>query len=622
MPPYDVDAVEGLDAPASADAGPEAPAPAEVPGGRVPPRRRARRRLIVGAVLVGLALWIGVAGWQLVEARRHAQAGIDQLRETKDIMGPAQLIRGEGLPRLRSAQAELDQAASAADSPLLEPFVVLPFVGRQVRSVQDLSASAAKVVRVGVDAMEQTSKTAAQPAEAGPARIALMRSLGGIAGRASDQLRDIDLGPNVGLVGPLRDARDTFAGDLAKVRGAMRDLDVASVGLAQFAEGPSRYLVLAANNGEMRAGSGMLLSAGVLDMQTGRFDLGEMTDTGLLELPAGAVPMAAGDFQDRWGWLQPNEEWRYLMMSPDFPASAELAARMWQARTGQAVDGVIALDPVALQALVKASGPVEVDGTRIDADNVVRELLLQQYLDFHGQDTNPNQQAQSNEVRREHSSAVARAIIDQLDVTGWDVPTLVSDLSGAAEGRHVMAWSSKPEQQAAWRAIGVSGRLKPDSVLVSISNRSGNKLDQFLKVDADLTHRAVADGTEVTVRLTVANQTPAEGLNDFIAGPFPYSQFVRGEYQGILGVDVPGYARKVRMDGALQSVAAGKEGPSRVAAADVRLLAGEQHRYSVTFTVPRGYDTLRIEPSARYPTITWTAGDRRWQDDRMQEIDW
>jgi hypothetical protein len=597
--------MDRTDAPASADAG---------------RGRKRRRRLIVAAVLAVAGIWLALAGWQLVQARRHAQAGIDRLQDTRDLMGPAQLIRGEGLPGLRAARAELDQAADAADSPILTPLVAVPFVGRQVRSVKDLSASAAKVVDVGIDAMQRTSAEAAEPTQAGPERIALMRSLGAIAADASAQLRDIDLGPNVGLIGPLRDARDEFADDLGQVRTSMADLDVAAEGLAQFAEGPSRYLVLAANNAEMRAGSGMLLSAGVLDMRTGRFDLGEMTDTGLLLLPPGAVPMAAGDLRDRWGWLQPNEEWRYLMMSPDFPASAELAARMWQARTGQAVDGVIALDPIALRALVEASGPVQVDGKTIDAGNVVHELLLQQYVDFHGADVDPNQQAQSNEARREYSSAVARAIIDQLDVTGWDVPELVSDLSEAAEGRHILAWSSKPEQQRAWRAVGVSGRLKPSSVLVSLSNRAGNKIDQFLKVDADLTHRPVTDGTEVTIRLTVTNLTPADGLNDFIAGPYPYSGFVRGEYRGILGVDVPGYARDIRIDGTLHRVTSGKEGPSRVVAGDVQVMAGERRGYTVRFTVPLGYDTLRIEPSARFPTITWTDGPRRFEDRRMERV--
>jgi hypothetical protein len=599
------------DASASADGSAPAARPAR--------RGSRRRRLIVLGVLAVVLVWLAVAGYQLVQARRHAQAGLDRLQETRELLGPAQLIRGDGLPDLRAAQAELDRAADAAGSPALTPFLPLPVVGRQVRSVWDLSASAAEVVDVVIDAMERTSAEAAKPTAAGPERIALMRSLGAIAADASAELRDVDLGPDAGLIGPLRDARDEFAGDLDEARQSMADMDVASRGLAQLAEGPSRYLVLAANNSEMRAGSGMLLSAGVLDLQRGRFDLGEMTDTGLLRLPPGAVPMAAGDLRDRWGWLQPNEEWRYLMMSPDFPASAELASRMWTARTGQTVDGVIAVDPIALRALVAASGPVEVDGTRIDRDNVVNELLLQQYLDFHGEEGPQDQEPGNTVARREFSSAVARAIIDKLDVTGWNVPELVADLSHAAEGRHVLAWSSEPTQQRAWRAIGVSGRLAPSSVMVSLSNRSGNKLDPFIKLDADLSHRAVDDGVEVTIRVTATNRTPADGLNAFVAGPYS-ADFVRGEYRGILAVDVPGYSRDIRIDGTSRRVTSGADGPTRVVAGDIRVLAGEHGSYTVRFTVPEGYDTLRIEPSARTPKVTWTDGTRRFEDSRAEEI--
>ncbi len=47
---------------------------------------------------------------------------------------------------------------------------------------------------------------------------------------------------------------------------------------------------------------------------------------------------------------------------------------MWKAKTGEAVDGVIAIDPIGLQALIEVSGPVVVDGKLITKDNVVREM--------------------------------------------------------------------------------------------------------------------------------------------------------------------------------------------------------------------------------------------------------
>ncbi len=629
----------GDDTPACPDSGPTGPyhcspmpdveeaappaapaAPAAGPTGRP---RRSRRRWIVLIVVIFVVTWSVVAAFQLLSARRHAQSGLDQLQSAQQDLGPAQLIRGEGLGRMKEAQAEFDQAASAGDSFFLKPFEIVPVVGRQVRSVDALTTSAAKVVDVGIGAMESSTKRLREPTAAGPDRIVLVRQLGSIAAKARAELRGLDLGPSQALVGPLRDARDKFARQLTKARTSMADVDDASTGVAQMAQGPSKYLVLAANNGEMRAGSGMLLSAGVMTLGNGNFDLGPMTDTGLLKLPAGAVPLPKGDLSDRWGWTDPTQEWRNLSMSPRFPDNAALAARMWQAKTGEAVDGVIAIDPVGLQALLEVSGPVVVEGKTITKDNVVREILLQQYLDYETPDpSNPNSGHAPTMARRERSSDIARAVIDQLDAKGWDVATLVDDLQHAAQGRHVLAWSSKPEQQRGWVAAGVSGELKADSLLVAIQNRSGNKLDQFLAVQARFEHRAVKGGSEVTVRLHLENQTPTEGLNDFVAGPYPYSTLTEGEYQGILSVNIPGVSRGISLEGGTKQVVAGPDGPTRVVGTEMTLFRGDKKDYVLKFTVPDGYERVTIESSARYPAITWAAGTEIWQDNSARTITW
>ena len=113
------------------------------------PRNRRRRWIIVGVVAF-VVVWCAVAGFQMLSARKHAQQGLDQLQSAQQDLGPAQLIRGKGLGRMRVAQTEFDQAASAGDSLLLKPFMLVPFLGRQVRSVDSLTSSAATVVHVGV----------------------------------------------------------------------------------------------------------------------------------------------------------------------------------------------------------------------------------------------------------------------------------------------------------------------------------------------------------------------------------------------------------------------------------------------------------------------------------------
>lgn len=603
---------------------PESPAPSPESSSPQPTTRsprRGRRRLIITGVIVVVVLWCAFAALQMVQARQHAQKGLDQLETAQQDLGPAQLIRGEGLAPMKAARGEFDQAASAGDSLLLKPFMVLPYIGRQVRSVNDLTSSAAKVVHVGVDAMEASTQRLQKPTVAGPDRVALVRELGKIAAKARGELRGLDLGPSQALVGPLSTARTKFKTQLDKAQRSMIEVDDASKGVAQMAQGPSKYLVLAANNAEMRAGSGMLLSAGVMNMANGQFELGPMTDTGSLMVPAGAVPIS-GDLAARWGWTDPSQEWRNLAMSPNFPANAKLAAAMWKAKTGEQVDGVIAIDPLGLQALMEVSGPVVVDGKVITKDNVVKESLLQSYLDYESNPNDPNSGQAPTAQRHERSSDIARAIVDQLDAKGWDVANLVSDLQSAAQGRHVLAWSSKPEEQRGWEAAGVSGRLHPDSLLLALQNRAGNKIDQFMVVQAALEHRAVAAGSEVTVRIHIMNQTPSQGLNAFVEGPYPFSGFAVGEYRGILSLNVPGVSRAIHLDGGDKIVVAGPDGPTRVIGTEMQLFRGATKDFVLKFTVPKGYEHVTIEPSARYPTVTWSADGQTWQDDSARTIAW
>ena len=581
---------------------------------------RGRRRLVIAGVLIALLGWTSVAAYELVQAKDHAQLGLDQLRRAQRELDPAELIRGKGLPAMRSARGEFDRAAHASDSVFLTPFTVLPFVGRQVQSVRALTGGASKVVHVGVRAMEQSTKELDAKTAHGPERVALLERLGEIGRQASADLHGVGLGPGQALVGPLADARHKFARQLHKAQRTMRDVDLASTGVAEMAKGPSKYLLLAANNGEMRAGSGMLLSAGVLTVDQGRFTLGQMVSVTDLALPPGAVPLG-GDYGARWGWLDPTQEWRYLAMSPQFDVTGSLAAQMWKAKTGEDVDGVLALDPVALRALVKVSGPVNVGGTQIDEGNVVKEILLQQYLDHPASVAGSESDLPLNDQRRERNGVIARAIVDQLDRVGWNIADLVDDLRGAARGRHVLFWSSKPTQQRAWRAAGVSGVLPRDGFMVAVQNRSGNKLDQFLPVAVTIAHHRVSGGSEVTAKIVIANFTPTAGLNRYVEGPFDET-FAAGEYRGILAVNIPGYASGIHLDGGEQTVAAGPDGSTRVVGVTIRLLRGTAGTYTLRFKVPTGYERLDVTPSARYPAIKYTAGKVHWDDDGPRPLNW
>lgn len=582
------------------------------------PPRRPRRALWVALGVLGVAVWAALALATLAQVRRETQAGIDRLEAARDVLTPSGLVRGEGVELLRGAEAEFERARNRVRSPLVAPLRVLPVVGRQVRSVDALTDAAAAVVDIGVEAVEDAGALLDGASPHGDERIELARRLSRVAGRSAARLDGIDLGPSRALIGPIRDARLRFEEELDRLLGATSDMRDATEAFAGFLEGPSTYLVLAANNAEMRVGSGTFLSAGILRAEHGRFTLSPMVPTADLEIPEDAVPMEA-DLAELWGFLKPNWEWRNLGSSPRFDTQAALAARMWEALGLGAIDGVMALDPVALQALLTATGPVSVDGVEIGPHDVVREILLEQYRGLEGY---PEEQQ-----RRDRLSSIAAAAIERLDDATWDAVDLIDNLRRAGEGRHILAWSSRPDEQAGWEAAGLAGSLGDDSLLLGVHNRGGNKLDQFLRVRSRLTTEpAGGGGTEVSVLVELRNETP-DGLPQYVAGPFPEAVGgAEGLYQGFFVAQLPYYARDlVITDEAGEPVglvSAGADGRNWVVSAYLEVARDRPRIVVVRFRLPDGADRLRVEPSARVPLVEWSSSGEEWADDHGHVVEW
>ncbi len=582
---------------------------------RAPGSRRTRRRLVIVGVLALLAVWGAFVAVSLVRARRDTRAGIDALQQVQNDLSPGELLRGKGIGQLRVAGADFSRARHRVRSPFLLPLRIVPVLGRQITSVDTLTGSAARVVTIGINAVDGARAAVEAGHPVGQARVTLVNHIAAIADHSADQLQTVDLGPTH-LIAPLADARSRFEARLGDVRDAIAKLRAASHGLADFLQGPSHYLVLAGNNAEMRVGSGTFLQIGLLTVDHGALRLDEMHSVGAYPVPAGAVPLS-GDLAGRWGFLHPNVEWRNLGASPQFPAQAELATQMWHAATGGTVDGVLALDVVALKDLLLATGPVRLaDGTTIAPDQVLTDVMLRQYLGLSGY---PDQS-----TRRDRLSEIARGALDQLSQGGWHAADLIDQLRGAAQGRHLLAWSDHAAEQAGWTAAGIDGSVAPAAVLVGLHNRGGNKLDQFMAVQGTVTTGPAPAGFGVTLRLRLHNDTPLTGLPQYVEGPFPGSVgAAAGLYQAFAVFELPKFADSIRVSvGGHPSplVTAGPDGPSQVVSVYVQVPRGKSLSVVVTFTTPQVDRSLLFAPSARVPAIAWTASRMAWSDDIARRV--
>jgi hypothetical protein len=580
-------------------------------------RRFTRRWKITVAVLALLAIWVVAAAIELAVAAEHIRHGEAAIQSARQGLSADGILSGAPEASLHTADSNFGSAHSILSSPLLWPVQVLPVAGRQLRSVQDLSAAAGQVARTGISTVGQSQSLLRLPHSAGPDRVAALHQLATLAASTHKALSGINLGPDQGLIGPLAHERNTFTTDLNQVRTTLARTSDAASAAATILQGPGTYLLLAGNNAEMRSGSGAFEEAGTITTSNGELHLADMVPTSSLTLPPGAVTVT-GDLADRWGWLRPGLDFRNVGLTPQFDVNGPLAAEMWKANTGQTVDGVLAIDVGGLQDLLEVTGPVTTaTGQVVSASNVVQILLHDQYV---GETYTSDSTARIDEL-----STLATATLRALEDRPFQLHAMADALSSAAQGRHVLLWSAAPHIQAAWSGAGVAGELQPSSVMAAMINRGGNKLDQYLSQDVALrltTHGAQTDGT---LTLTYANHTPP-GQSPFIAGPFPGLGTVYGQYVGIATVNLPGYARDITTPSNSSIVTSGPEGPTIVEGATMSILAGATQSITFHFVLPEAHGSMTVVPSARIPPATWhvagTGGSSTFQDDAPHTITW
>lgn len=571
------------------------------------------RRLLLLIVGLAVGLWAAACAVLLVGAARDLRAGRDAASSARESLDATAIAEGDVLDPLRTAADHFESAADATSSPILAPVRILPIAGRQLRSVAALSEAAGTVSDAGADAVAQAQRVLDEPSGGGPARVDQVRVIAETVRSTLDRLDGIDdLGPRVGLLRPLAEARNDLVAELEDARAALTDASAGADAALALLEGPRRYLLVAANNAEMRAGSGMWLSGGVLTTAGGRIELG---DVGSLfktaDPPDDEVPITDRDLAARWGFWNPTDDFRGLMTSPRFPVAAEHALRMWQTSRGERLDGVIVVDPVALAAVARATGPVQVGDLLLEADDVEAELLHNQYLRF-----------DDVSERRDVLDEVASAAFDALDAGEWSAATLIEELAAAIRGRHLLAWTPDQTERAGWEAAGMTGELSPDSMLVSVLNRGGNKLDYFLDVDAELEATGDGSGTGFELRLDIDNETP-EGLPTYVTGPPRHGTWPAGTYVGMVAVTLPAAAEDVSIEGpGTRRVTSGPDGPAQVVAAAIEIAAGAEQRLVVRFRMPERDGVLVVEPSARVPPTNWTYGTSSWQDNERRAAKW
>lgn len=575
-------------------------------GASRPRRRRRRVWLVVVGVLVLVLLaggWVAWRGYQAADALTRAESVAQTLRGT--LTGGNLTAVQEALPELRDAT---DRAVSATGDPLWRAAGVLPWLGDDIRAVTDVS----RALDVLVDhVLEPLADGSLDPATLLPADGAFdvehlrrtgprVRAAAEQAARAEEIVLGVDPGtlvePLARRVPDLQELLGEAADRLRSVAGVLEVLPGVVGG-----DGPRSYLVLVLNNAELRAAGGIVGSVAVIGADDGRLELtGYAAADDVEHWDEPVLPLEPGEqavHSDRMArWVQ------NVTMTPHFPRSAELAARMWQLSRGQRVDAVVALDPVALSYLLEATGPVSVMDTELGPDDVVGTLLSGAYQRF------PDP-ADSDEFFGAAASAVFGALTE-----GRAKPdALLSGLGRAADERRVSVWSSDAAEQQLVAGSALGGELFAEAgagaVGVFLDDTTAGKMDYYLRSTVrvqDVT--CTPEGAVATVELVLRSQAPADPttLPDYVLGPLP-----GGLAAGSISTNVTLYAPR---DGTLAAVRRGTSaigGRQAVEAGrDVVVLGsvlapGQEERYTVEVRFGAAVDRVEV-----WTTPTTTSGGR------------
>jgi Protein of unknown function (DUF4012) len=500
------------------------------------------------------------------------------------------------VPYLGRTPAAVTQAAADVDQIARTVLPGLVEVGRALNPSRLRSGSQ----------IDLTTITAAAPA-VGRAGADLSQARAALAG--------IDL---AAVVGPVADGVRAAQSQVDQVQG---ELDAAATATrllpAMLGAGSTRrYLVVFQNNAEARATGGLVGAFGVLQASAGHLTVVRLGSDS--ELASAATPVV--DLGPQYKALFGSDPalWVNTNLSAHFPFAAVQQLELWRRQFGESLDGVIALDPVALGYLLGAAGPATLPGGEQVTGASVADLTMREVYARYAQ---PSQVPQ----RKAFLQVVAKAALQAILGHGSSRAELAA-LGRAAGERRLLVYSTHPAEETLLSTTSLAGVV--DAVPgpyagLALDNASGSKIDYYL--DRRLEYQlgaCVAGLRQSTVTVTLHDGAPASGLPAYAAyrldrGPISSARGRGGDGSVLETVLV--YAAtgaglaNATLDGAVASVTPGVDGasPGRpVFVLSVELAAGQTRTLVLNLREPstglpaRGWVTPLVRPSVLVlPTV-------------------
>lgn len=490
--------------------------------------------IVVGFILIVLLLATGLA----FLTYRHVRSPLESVQNTlTEIAHDTNALnsasgRKETEVRLVDASREITSAKNQIDGSVgLKVLGVVPVLHTQKVGLDQLVADL-QTTTVSALSLLRSVDTLAAESHGTDISLPGLEKLGTLFASTHTQMKLADRGAG-GLWGPLGRYRNKFDREDVRAVHLLSQGEDATRFAREFlgGDGPRDYLVIGENNAEMRD-EGITLSYSLMHTRKGEITEtpGGSVDGIEPDSPTPGVSVPAGT-EAVFGDLDPTELWQSTNATADFSFSARDMQYMLAYTTGTDVDGVVGVDVVALQALLKLTGPVTVPGIpeAITAQNAANVLLNQLYAGLlPDSDQGP---------RREEIAEVASAVFHQLGVAKVDVVALARTLATETAERHLQVWDDQPKYERTISELGASGNIDTDDPTrtfhVAVENATATKLDYYVDVAVSDTVSVAPDGSATVITsVKLTNNAPAGQPASYQLGPDGPNTSIPGEYIG------------------------------------------------------------------------------------------
>jgi hypothetical protein len=564
---------------------------------RVRKRKRSRRPrvrspwlLIPLGALVLLVIAGGLLARDVQRVRTSLLAAQSSLLEVREAAGGIDVDAAAAA--LARADADLAEARSRSGGPLWSVAARMPVAGDSITVTREVVRTASALVDVAEQAVTEGSELLGDGLDVtvedgrldlGPLHAARELLAGLPLERLTEARARLAAAEPRWAPGQVLEGRADTLMVASEVIGSVERGRALLSALPTFLgeQGQRRYFLGVQTPAELRGTGGLIGYYAVLEAEAGRLELAQSGVYDTFEdleddaPTTGTIGQLAGDVTDgvpvsdeyaaRYAHTASPAFFSNVNVDPDLPTTAPIMLGLFEKRTGERLDGVVLVDPVAMEMILRAIGEGIEIPSEVPQDAGLGEALpADRFAEFAMIDVYEQLGSDRSRDRKLALRATGDAVFARVVGGSWDGVAVSRALGDAAAGRHVQLYSRDGDEQEAFARVGVAGRLAAtegaDLLAVTANNAVGGKQDVHLghrvAAEVQLDDPRRDDEGHVTLqrrtdlRVEVDNPLPSEGMDEYIIGNCLVGTEGSGCFDGPPGVNrtwftawAPGAAR-------------------------------------------------------------------------------